>query len=253
MQFDDFKLFPGAFLRGAHASLNLRDVVDVYNGNEYELAGGGRLPEQRPSSEGAAGAAGTGNVPAFVPGKVIEQTTAILARGDLVNELREYLESAKTKMPGKFKSAVQNMLIRASRQGRVKCACLLIDDYGADVNAVSAVKKHSSLHFAAYNGDKALAKELLSRGASKTLCNVYDETPEQTAHNQVRVLCIVGRPSCVEAPLLLQPSWCGVVCVCLALRESRGGRTRCPAARCQHHRLNSQASTLPTSYQTTSP
>ena len=177
--FEDFQLFPGALLKGSHVSLNLRDIIDVYSPQVYELVGGGRLPEQRmkpgPDSGGMQ----------FIPGKVIEQTNSILVRGDLPDELKEYLDNAKSKMPGKFKSSVANVLIRAARLGRVKCVCQLIDQYDADVNTVSSKKKHSSLHFAAYNGDKAMAKELLTRGASKTLQNVYSETPAQTAENQL--------------------------------------------------------------------
>lgn len=180
---EDFKLYPGALLKGAHLSFNLRDILDVYSPNEYELLGGRKLPEQRPKLNGFENS--NGNAPKFIPGKVIEQTKTILLRGDQVEDLREYLENAKSKMPGKFKNSVQSILILASRQGRVNCACVLIDDYSADVNAVSNVKKHSPLHFAAYNGDKVLAQELLSRGANKTLTNVYDETPAQTAHNQM--------------------------------------------------------------------
>ena len=77
-------------------------------------------------------------------------------------------------MQGKFKNSVHNILILAARQGRANCVCLLIDEYGADVNFTSNMKKHSSLHFAAYNGDKELAKELLVRGAKKDLKNVYE-------------------------------------------------------------------------------
>ena len=181
--FEDFALFPGAFLKGSHPSLNLKDLLDVYSPQVYELVGGGRLPEQRAKGPNEYGAAG-GLAPQFIPGKVAEQTLAILARGDLADELKEYLEVAKTKMPGKLKQAVQNMLINAARRSRFKCAVMLVDEYDADVNAVSISNQQSALHFAAYNGDVQLAKELLSRGASKTLTNSYKETPAATAHQQ---------------------------------------------------------------------
>ena len=188
--FEEFILTPGAFLKGSHPSLSLKDVLDVYSPSVYELHGGGRLPEQRPRSLGAAsglnasGDNANGTVH-FNPGKVNEQAMAILSRGDVVEDLRAYLESAKQKMQGKFKNSLQSILILAARQSRVQCVCLLLDEYHADVNGVSTQKKHSPLHFAAYNGNKELARELLLRGADKTLQNKYDETPEKTAANQV--------------------------------------------------------------------
>ena len=71
--FEEFSLFPGAFLKGSHTSLNLRNILDVYSQQEYELAGGGRLPEQRP--KGPAGTTAPGSsAPQYIPGKVLEQT-----------------------------------------------------------------------------------------------------------------------------------------------------------------------------------
>ena len=72
-----------------------------------------------------------------------------------------------------------NALMRAAKVGRTDLVISLIDEHGANVNAVADRSLYTALIIAAYDNHKEVVKVLLARGADKTLRNKFGESALQ--------------------------------------------------------------------------
>ena len=75
----------------------------------------------------------------------------------------------------------RTLLMAAAEGGFVDVARVLIEEFGANVNAQTKQKGETALHLSAYRGHLRMVKLLLSFGASTTLRNGYHETAFDTA------------------------------------------------------------------------
>ena len=75
----------------------------------------------------------------------------------------------------------RTLLMAAAEGGFVDVARVLIEEFGANVNAQTKQKGETALHLSAYRGHLRMVKLLLSFAASTTLRNGYHETAFDTA------------------------------------------------------------------------
>ncbi len=69
----------------------------------------------------------------------------------------------------------------AAMHGKVGCAQLLLQEMGADPDVLTASKRETALHLAAFGGHYEVVSILLESGASVALVNEYNETAEESA------------------------------------------------------------------------
>jgi hypothetical protein len=74
-----------------------------------------------------------------------------------------------------------NPLMRAAKTGRLALVTALVDEHGADVNAVADRSLYTALIVAAYEGHEAVVRFLLSRGADVRSVNKFGESAEAVA------------------------------------------------------------------------
>jgi len=72
-----------------------------------------------------------------------------------------------------------NALMRAAKMGRCDLVTSLIDEHGANVNAVADRSLYTALILAAYDNHKDVVKILLARGADQSLRNKFGESALQ--------------------------------------------------------------------------